>query len=161
LQFVLESHPTFLVDGMLGSTARKLRILGFDTAYDVKSSDQVLVQEALSSGRTLLTGDVELFFRAKSARAKTILVKGRREEDRLYEILSKSGITEIRIFEMASRCSVCNGELKDTNSKNSNSVEIYFCSSCGKKYWQGSHWKKMTALFGSVNSRLSRSREMN
>ena len=145
---------------MLGSTARKLRILGFDTDYDVKSSDEALVRQALSSGRTLLTGDVELFFRAKSARVKTILVKGRSEEDRLYEILSKSGITQIRVFQLASRCSACNGELEDTGTKNSHSMEIYSCASCGKKYWQGSHWKKMAALFESVNSRLSRSREV-
>ncbi len=144
---------------MLGSTVRKLRILGFDTAYDVKSSDEVLVREALSSGRTLLTGDVDLFFRAKSARARTILVKGRSEEDRLYEILSKSGVTQIRVFDLASRCSVCNGELEGTDSMNSNNIEIYYCTSCGKKYWRGSHWKKMIALFGSVNSRLSTSRE--
>ena len=30
--------PMFLVDGMLGSLARKLRILGFDTLYDSKST---------------------------------------------------------------------------------------------------------------------------
>ena len=37
-----KEQPRFLVDGMLGSLARKLRILGFDTVYDPKSEDDEL-----------------------------------------------------------------------------------------------------------------------
>ncbi len=142
---------------MLGSTARKLRILGYDTVYDGESNDEFLLQEALSLKRILLTSDVELSIRSKVLRVRTILVTGHNEEERLFEILSKAGITQVQLSNLKSRCSLCNGELLDTASKNLNGLEIYGCTSCGKEYWQGSHWRKMKALFASVNVRLIKS----
>jgi uncharacterized protein len=161
MQSVVGASPEFIVDGMLGGTARKLRILGYDSLYEPKLSDKDLIQASVLSGRVLLTNDTELFFRARSQRAKSILVRGTSEEERLYLALSRSGITQIHLNELKSRCSVCNGRLNDTGSKNSNGLEIFSCEACGKKYWQGSHWKKMTSLFISVNTKFSDSKSQN
>jgi uncharacterized protein len=149
-----ESSPAFLVDGMLGTSARKLRVLGFDTVYDTESADKDLIQKTLSTRRTLLTSDVDLYLNAKCQRADAILVKGLKEEDRLYEILTKSGVLGINIDSLTSRCSVCNGELLETGTQGLRIGKVYSCSSCGKRYWRGGHWKKMGPLFERVNSRL-------
>jgi uncharacterized protein len=159
LQTHLGREPSFLADGMLGSTARKLRILGFDTAYDGKSNDVTLIQESLDSSRVLLTSDVELFFCAKRMNARAILISGRTEEERLFQVLSIAGVKQIQVSGLESRCSVCNGRLSGTASRNSNNLEIYRCEVCWKSYWRGSHWKKMRALFDTVNIRLSRLQE--
>ncbi len=153
-----DSSPAFLVDGMLGTTARKLRILGFDTIYDPKSGDKELVRAALSSRRTLLTSDFELYVYAKSLKGNAILVKGKGEQERLYQVLAKSGVHAVRVDRLLSRCSVCNGELVDTGTEMLNESKVYYCRSCGKRYWRGSHWKKLSALFDAVNIMLTTNR---
>lgn len=139
---------------MLGTTARKLRILGFDTSYNASSGDKDLVKMALQSGRTLLTCDHELYVHAKTMKANAILVHGTGEAERLFEVLAKSGVHEVRVEGLVSRCSVCNGELVNTETRGQNYQEVYCCKLCGKRYWRGSHWKKIMAIFDEVNSRL-------
>ena len=151
----LESQqPAFLVDGMLGSIARKLRILGFDTIYDLESQDKELVQTALISGRTLVTSDFELYIHAKNLKGKAVLVKGKTEVDRLFQVLAKSGIRRISTDYIVSRCSVCNGELANGGKSLHGDRTVYTCKSCGKNYWRGSHWKKIGVFFDDVNSKL-------
>jgi uncharacterized protein len=145
----------FLVDGMLGTTARKLRILGYDTIYDSKSSDKDLLHLAISTGRSLVTSDYQLFINARTARVNAILVRGRSEQERLFEVLSKSGVRDIPLQNLVSRCSVCNGELQVAKEKTHNETKIFSCKTCGKKYWRGGHWRKMSELFRSVNAMLS------
>src|SRR3990170_1884649 len=47
----------FAADAMLGRLARWLRLLGFDCAYDVATTDEGIARLAMSEGRTLLTRD--------------------------------------------------------------------------------------------------------
>jgi|SRR5579872_2270793 len=149
------AQPAFIADGMLGTTARKLRILGYDTLYDTTSLDPDLIILAVSSGRTLLTNDHELFISAKSHKACAILVKGANEEEKLYRVLLKSGVRKIELGHLVSRCSICNSGLFDTGEITESDSKIYSCSSCGKRYWRGSHWRKMSLLFEEVNSMLN------
>lgn len=146
--------PAYLVDGMLGTTARKLRILGFDTLYDTKSQDSDLLKVAIETGRILLTGDYQLYVSAKTSKAAAILVSDRNEEDKLFHVLDKSGVRGIDIEHLNSRCSICNGVLFDTGTKKYDAVAVYECQLCGKRYWRGSHWKKMESLFERANSML-------
>jgi len=157
-EFQEKEAPRFLVDGMLGSLARKLRILGFDTVYDPKSEDSELRSSAMSSGRILLTGDFELFKSAKRSDIDTILINSSSERNRLFEVLHGSGRIAIQTDQIVSRCSECNGELYETAKKNRNSA-VYSCRACGKSYWKGSHWKKLTRLFDEVNQMLLQERE--
>src|SRR5579871_488532 len=83
--------PTFIVDGMLGSIARKLRILGFDTFYDPSVNDVGLLKIASSTERVLVTNDQDLFLMAKRRKLKSIRSGGKTERDRLYEVLAGAG----------------------------------------------------------------------
>jgi uncharacterized protein with PIN domain len=149
----------FLVDGMLGSLAIKLRILGFDTEYDKTSPDSVLVETALKTGRLLLTSDVSLFLRARLKHAESVLISSRSggEEERLAKLFVRLGIPRINVSENSpSRCSQCNGMLAKTGERTELGKSIYMCDRCGKKYWRGSHWKKLDSLFAEVNIRIGK-----
>lgn len=144
--------PRFLVDGMLGSLAVKLRILGFDTAYDKISNDADLIQVARESGRILVTSDNVFFLQSIRLGVNSILVRDGTESERLASVLIKTGIHSI-VPSRGSRCSACNGEL--SKSEWVSERTIYVCTECGKRYWRGSHWKNLDALFFEVNEILS------
>jgi uncharacterized protein with PIN domain len=149
----------FLVDGMLGSLARKLRILGFDTIYDKESSDPTLISKALSGKRVLVTSDILLHRQAMRQRVECILVKSRDDKGRLYEIFTKAGFYHSNIEGKPSRCSVCNGELIVTSTKTSDGRQVYACYTCGKTYWKGSHWYKLEKLFQELNLMLRKDQQ--
>lgn len=153
-----EQHPQFLIDGMLGSLARKLRILGFDTWYDPKSSDNQLLDNAKSAKRWLVTSDVELYRICKRRGVRAILVKSRSERERLFEVLSKIGMRGVVEIDNA-RCSICNGLLTDFG-KMRNAERVLTCTVCGKDYWKGSHWKKLSKLFSEVELLLTEQRDL-
>ena len=142
----------FLVDGMLGSLARKLRILGYDTIYDSKADDARLMEIAAQSKRCLITSDVELYLLSRRRKLASILIVSRNERDCLFEVLSSIGESRIDETRVA-RCSICNGVLEDSCRKERGNV-IYRCVDCGKNYWRGSHWKRLSTLFTEVDRML-------
>lgn len=147
--------PKFLVDGMLGSLARKLRILGFDTVYDVVSQDAQLLKKASSSDRFLITSDVELFVSARRMKIRSILIGAGSDKEQLFEVLSKSGQVRLDTSKIP-RCSECNGIL-ETSDKYISGNQVYVCQDCSKEYWKGRHWKKLGPLFQEVDSMLMKS----
>ncbi len=78
--------PRFLLDGMLGSLARWLRIGGYDTEYRKDTEDDELVDEALRWSRILLTRDEVLVIRAKKRGADSIYIKSERDEEALAQL---------------------------------------------------------------------------
>ena len=147
----------FLVDGMLGSIATKLRILGFDTVYDKESEDNDLLSRAKQENRILITSDYELQLKAKRLHLHCVLISGKTERERLVELFSKLNIRQVSLNRMA-RCSVCNGTLKKKEVRDHYGRDIYQCTTCGKLFWKGSHWKKLNALFSQVNFGLMQER---
>jgi uncharacterized protein len=148
------SSQSFLVDGMLGTLATKLRILGFDTVYENHADDKELLRQAEESRRILLTSDNELFLQASRLRLKVMLIKEGTEKERLVTVLKKIGIDSVSESPL-SRCSACNGSLRISGT-DSRGRRNYVCSECGKRYWRGSHWKKLGQLFAEVNGSLSK-----
>jgi uncharacterized protein len=145
--------PGFLVDGMLGTLATKLRILGFDTIYS-RSNDQELLDEATTSKRILVTSDNELYLRCSRSRTPAILVRGINEKENLVMVLNKAGIHSIDA-RIRSRCSICNGRLYSKGKDNLGRT-IYVCLDCGKLYWRGSHWKKLSPLFAEISKSVAK-----
>lgn len=145
----------FLVDGMLGSTAVKLRILGYDTIYDKTSKDDDLLKHSKEDQRILVTSDQELCLKAIKNNIQAILTKSSSDDERLVEIFRKLNVKEVD-FSKSSRCSHCNGSLKETKERDTKNRIIYICEKCGKRFWHGSHWKKLEELFTKVNQELSK-----
>jgi uncharacterized protein with PIN domain len=144
---------SFIVDGMLGSLSRKLRMFGFDTLYYNDIDDDKLIEISKQEGRILLTCDKMLFQRATNAGISGLLLEGSGDADDMTHVLKNYGIYSIKFLPEKSRCSLCNSIL-DTRDKDSvkklvpeNVITMqerfYFCKQCNKVYWEGSHMKKL------------------
>ncbi|MFP3950611.1 MAG: Mut7-C RNAse domain-containing protein [Candidatus Bathyarchaeia archaeon] len=144
-------EPLFLLDGMLGSLARWLRICGYDTVYRRDADDEELMEEALSRKRILVTGDRMLAKRAQKRDVEACYIQGKSVTERLRVL----GVRyNLKLEPTESRCPKCNGELVKVEKEEINnqvpkcSQEAYNnfwrCNSCGSVFWRGSHWENIS-----------------
>jgi len=132
----------FIADHMLGSLARWLRMMGYDTVYDKTMDDNAIAAAARSDGRFVLTRDKEL---AKEPGA--FMVESDELEEQLKAVGQKFGLG---FHELSIRCSACNGELADIVKEDAKPLvpegayagneKFWRCTKCGKVFWRGSHW---------------------
>ncbi len=135
-----------LCDHMLGSLARWLRFMGYDTAYPRPIPDRELVALARKEERILVTRDKELAARVPGA----IQVRSDDLEGQIREV---AAALPLRLVDPLSRCSLCNtvlepaaiDEVRDRvpEGVRSRHHEFWRCTTCGRVYWKGSHWDKM------------------
>ncbi len=142
----------FLVDAMLGTLARYLRMAGHDAAYgpdrDAEADDDVLALAA-AEDRTVLTRDADLAARADAA----VLLTERAVVDQVGE-LRAAGVA-VALTEPA-RCGTCNGPLEpmpgdaDTPgyAPDPADVDCWRCRDCGQVFWRGSHWDRVADAIG-------------
>jgi uncharacterized protein len=149
---------------MLGSTARKLRIFGFDTLYFESGEDAELLRRAREQKRVLLTSDRALFSLARRRGVEAVLVDGKTDGARLLSMRAALGPGfGTRIGGEESRCAVCNGELEAVPKgeaagrvpeKVLERHRLFFrCSSCARFYWRGGHWDRLRRLSRSVETK--------
>jgi uncharacterized protein with PIN domain len=132
---------------MLGTLAKWLRILGYDTLYDTALDDHGLVRLARAEDRVLLTRDREL---ARRRGVRVLLVKSENLDSQVDQVLSHHNLEPDRSF---SRCPVCNELLERIDREAVLSrVPAYVaqtqetfrvCSACQRVYWRGTHWQRM------------------
>jgi uncharacterized protein with PIN domain len=144
----------FSADEMLGSLARWLRLMGYDTGYERDSTDTDILEKAKLDGRILLTRDKKL---AERAGEQGLYVSARDVNEQLRQV---ARAYELTFDEELSRCTVCNGELvlitKEEASKGvpegalRSNEHFYRCGSCGKYYWKGSHWKNIRRMMADL-----------
>ena len=158
--------PRFIADGMLGKLSRWLRLAGYDVVYvgDLKlppeEQDDALVARAKAEKRILVTCDIDLHRRAKRTGVESTFIRSNDVVEQLVEISRRSGY-RIEIKPENSRCPVCNGLLKKARKEEiqgkvpENVImahqEFWKCSSCGKIYWQGTHWQTIIEMAEKYN----------
>jgi uncharacterized protein len=155
--FVTIDDPRFAVDAMLGSLAKWLRIIGFDTLYFREIDDNELVRVAKQEGRILLTRDSGICRSKKTGTC--LLVRSEDTISQIREVLMSLGIrpgADVR----SQRCASCNGELLpvDRGAVFGDVPEYVFrsygafvkCGQCGKVYWEGSHKKMINAIMAAM-----------
>ena len=152
--------PQFLVDGMLGSLARWLRICGYDTEYRRDTEDDKLIEEAEATGRILLTRDRMLSIIAGKRDVESILVKGSSDYEELGCVALKLGL---KLNASDSRCSKCNSEIINVQKEevrgkvpiNSYKAfeDFWVCEKCDTIYWRGGHWE-------NIKSTINKAREI-
>jgi len=147
------SVPRFVADHMLGSLARWLRMMGYDTVYDKSLDDTAIAKLAREDSRFILTRDREL---AKESGALFI-----EEDDLDGQLKAVSAKYGLKYNDSLIRCSACNGELADI-SKNlakesvpegalAANEKFWKCTKCGKIYWKGTHWRGITERLKKLN----------
>ena len=134
--------PRFVADHMLGSLARWLRIMGYDTVYDKSLDDPGIANLARAESRFILTRDREL---AKEPGA--LMIEADDLDLQLKAITEKYGL---KFHDDLIRCSACNGDLADLDKAQAkesvpegafeNNDKFWKCLKCGKVYWKGTHW---------------------
>ena len=152
--------PRFLIDGMLGSLARWLRICGYDVDYNVDKEDQELIEIALKGKHILLTRDKALFQRAKKKEINVCYVTGKTITNRLRQVSSELGIN---LTPSITRCPKCNGSLKPTDKNNIKTQippktfktfhEFWLCTICNSVYWKGGHWDNIQNTLNQINAK--------
>jgi uncharacterized protein len=132
---------------MLGTLAKWLRILGYDTLFDASLNDHQLVRLARAENRVLLTRDREL---ARRRGLHTLLVTSEHLDDQVRQVLADLSLVADSAF---SRCPVCNLPLEAVDLETAQElVPAYVvqthdsfsrCPACERIYWRGTHWQRM------------------
>ncbi len=145
----MSMHIKFLVDSMLGSLARWLRLLGYDTIYAKNWPDGRILKVAEKEDRILVTRDKGLYRRALRKGIRAVLVSSEVVES--LAILSYSIGIDLRIDHNKTRCPLCNNPLRSISKHLvRNRVphivyesynEFWECRVCGQVYWVGGHWR--------------------
>jgi hypothetical protein len=151
-----ELSITFIADSMLGTLAKWLRILGYDTHYDPTLDDHQLVRLARAEDRLLLTRDHELS-RRRGVRA--LLIASQELEAQLQQVVSDLALDPDHSF---SRCPVCNEALERLEYEQARArVPAYvartqrsfkICPVCQRIYWRGTHWQRMDKRLARLRS---------
>ena len=139
--------PAFLVDSMLGTLAKWLRILGYDTVYDVRLDDNQLVRVARAEGRVLLTRDTG-FLQRRGLRL--VFIESQVLEEQLAQVIQACALETDNSF---TRCPVCNTELDPVPKHEAwgqvpsyvfqTQQQFSLCPDCNQFYWRGTHWQDM------------------
>jgi uncharacterized protein with PIN domain len=146
----LPGGARFLLDVHLGSLARRLRLLGVDTAYSNDAEDAGLVERAGRERRVLLTQDRGLLMRR--ALWAGAYVRGHGADAQLADVLDRFAPP----LAPWTRCSACNGELAEVEKDEvADRLEpgtrrcyerFSRCRSCGRVYWRGAHGRRLDAV---------------
>ncbi len=144
-----------LCDHMLGSLAKWLRLLGYDTLYPGPLDDREIAAKAYDEGRVLLTRDKDL---AARVRGSVFVVS----DDIDRQLKSVVEALHLDLPNTFSRCSVCNSlimEIDRTEAAEKVPPKVlevqerfWRCPSCSRVYWQGSHWTDMLGRIEKLKS---------
>ena len=141
----------FIADAMLGSLARRLRLLGFDVIFDPQLGDNEVLRIALEQDRVILTRDTGLT--SRPLEHDHLLIRTDPIDEQLDQVVGTFGLPGAGPL---TRCSVCNGELLslDRDAARDRVPEhvlrtasaFLACRGCGRVYWEGSHVRNMGML---------------
>jgi uncharacterized protein with PIN domain len=155
-----ETMPRFLLDVHLGTLARRLRLLGLDAAYRCDSDDDALLREANVEQRVLLTQDRGLLRRRRLWFGA--FVRGANPDQQLADVLDRFA-PDLAPW---TRCLACDGlltqvpkrEVEDELQPGTRRTYDAFarCRSCGRVYWPGAHYARLTEIVHAAQRQLGR-----
>ena len=152
----------FLADIHLGTLARRMRLLGLDTAYENPDvGDAALAARSAAERRIMLSRDRGLLRRRELFAGA--FVYSNRPAQQLDEVLARF----VPPLAPWTRCTACNGRLREVGKEEvrdrlpSGTERTYQtfaeCTSCGQTYWRGAHAPSLEAI---VQHSLEQIREL-
>ena len=144
----------FIVDQNVGKLARWLRTMGYDTLFFNGSNDSLMMRQALTENRIILTRDTEIMRRrvVTTGRVQVILISGDEPEQQMHQVIEALKLN--CYFHPFTICLECNQPLQErTKDEVKERVPPYVfktqnqyveCPLCHRIYWQGTHWAAMT-----------------
>jgi len=151
--------PRFVADVHLGTLARYLRLLGFDTRYRNDLDDAALARVTARERRVLLTRDVGLLKRKAVVRGHWL--RSTDPDGQLAEVVDALQLQrQLRPF---TRCLSCNAPLTPvprTVIRDRVPARVYGrfriftqCRRCERVYWRGTHFKRLQRLVAAVRKK--------
>ncbi|MFE6779556.1 Mut7-C RNAse domain-containing protein [Streptomyces sp. NPDC057702] len=145
----------FLLDVHLGTLARRMRLLGVDTAYENEDiGDPALATRSAAERRVLLSRDRGLLRRRELWAGA--YVYSDRPEEQLRDVLGRFAPR----LAPWTRCSACNGVLaaadKDSvgqylEAGTRGTYDVFArCLSCHRVYWRGAHHARLEAIVAAA-----------
>jgi uncharacterized protein len=152
----------FVLDVHLGTLARYLRLLGFDTLYRNDYDDHEIVRLAHDQSRIVLTRDKGLLKHRAVMRGRWI--RHTRPLEQVRETLAAFDLVgSARPF---TRCAVCNGSLRRLGRHKVASLvparvcerhdQFARCTLCGRIYWPGTHTMRIRKALQAAATDLIR-----
>lgn len=151
----------FVADANLGKLARKMRLLGFDVAFDKRAAKDDLIQAMIGQNRVILSKDRGLLMRNEVQRGYCV-----RFNDANLQTLEV-----IRRFDLANyidpftRCLCCNGLVQPADKEGVLELlepktrafyeDFTQCQDCKKVYWKGSHTERLGAFVDWIREELT------
>lgn len=146
----MKDRPRFLADVMLGTLAKWLRILGYDTEYDNRIEDDEIVRRCLEEGRVALTRDQRLARRRELEWA--LLIESDDLRQQLRQVLRFAG-SGPDLGLALTRCVHCNVELQRVPAAEvAGQIPPYVqrtqkkfkrCPRCRRVFWKGTHRRRI------------------
>ncbi|GAB7104081.1 Mut7-C RNAse domain-containing protein [Streptomyces phaeofaciens JCM 4814] len=141
----------FLLDVHLGTLARRLRLLGVDTAYESTDiGDPALAARSAAEQRVMLSRDRGLLRRRELWAGA--FVYSTSPDEQLRDVLDRFA-PELRPW---TRCTACNGLLREATKEEvadqlahgtQRSYDVFAqCAGCGRAYWKGAHHEQLEAI---------------
>ncbi|WP_159772269.1 Mut7-C RNAse domain-containing protein [Streptomyces sp. HM190] len=151
----------FLLDVHLGTLARRLRLLGVDTAYESTDiGDPALATRSAAERRVLLSRDRGLLRRRELWAGAYIY--STQPDEQLRDVLDRFA-PELRPW---TRCTACNGPLRPATKEEvadrlehgtQRSYDVFAqCGDCGRAYWKGAHHEQLEAIVREALSTRTR-----
>lgn len=141
----------FLLDVHLGTLARRMRLLGIDTAYESTDiGDPALAARSAAERRVLLSRDRGLLRRRELWAGA--YVYSTRPDEQLRDVLDRFA-PALRPW---TRCTACNGTLREAGKDEvadrleegtQRSYDVFaVCGDCGRAYWKGAHHEHLETI---------------
>ena len=106
---------SFLVDGMLGSLNRWLRICGYETEFYRNASDEKLLEISKEKGHIVLTRDRNLSREARRSGVEAFIVLGKNIDEMLVSVAKEFGLI---LNPAMARCTTCGSMLNEVPKHN-------------------------------------------
>lgn len=153
------SCSKFLCDVMLSRVGRWLRAAGYDVEIaGPKMADQKILEWAIAEKRILLTRDRH-FLQMEAPKNLLCVLKGNSVEACIEELNQLFAINWL--YRPFSRCLLCNRALIEPPEHSiqtqvppdilAKAHQFWYCQSCDKVYWEGSHKKRMRTKLETWN----------
>ena len=140
---------------MLGSMAKWLRILGYDTKYVKNMKDEEIAKIAREEERILLTRDKKLASKFKNS----IYLENNGLKNQLRRIIKELAL-EIDDKNLLTRCIICNEKIEKIDKEKVKGMvpehvyesheEFYICPKCKRIYWIGTHFENMKKFIENI-----------
>ena len=142
----------FIADVHLGSLARYLRLLGFDTVWERDLADDVIINIAANHSRIILTRDKGILKHGRVTHGYWL--RATETMQQVEEVVRSLDLS--RRLEPYTRCMECNGILEPIRRREavgSVPLQVFIvyrefkrCAECRRVYWRGSHLKRLNRI---------------